>query len=70
MWQAELQQVKAVARPHNLESSAGIHATSPVKGHACFLFAPSDFEIVGGENQACRGRTWYDTCLKHQRSRR
>ncbi|CAE7674473.1 unnamed protein product [Symbiodinium pilosum] len=39
---------------------AGIHATSPVKGHACFLFAPSDFEIVGGENQACRGRTWYD----------
>eukprot|EP00439_Symbiodinium_sp_Y106_P012629 s287_g1.t2 len=40
--------------------SAGIQATVPVMGHSCYIFAPSDFESVGGENQACRGRTWYD----------
>mmetsp|Transcript_26939 Transcript_26939/g.64118 ORF Transcript_26939/g.64118 Transcript_26939/m.64118 type:complete len:480 (-) Transcript_26939:92-1531(-) len=40
--------------------SAGIRATVPLMGHSCYIFAPSDFESVGGENQACRGRTWYD----------
>ena len=45
--------------------SAGIRATVPLMGHSCYIFAPSDFESVGGENQACRGRTWYVTSLQH-----
>mmetsp|Transcript_32141 Transcript_32141/g.74041 ORF Transcript_32141/g.74041 Transcript_32141/m.74041 type:complete len:769 (-) Transcript_32141:155-2461(-) len=38
----------------------GIHATTPVAHHSCHVFVPSDFENVGGSNQACRGSSSTD----------
>lgn len=38
----------------------GIHATKPVTGHSCLRFMPSDFELVGSGEAACRGDFWYD----------
>eukprot|EP00435_Cladocopium_sp_Y103_P044041 s455_g12.t1 len=44
----------------------GIHATKPVTGHSCLRFLPSDFELVGGGEAACRGDFWYDAWYSNQ----
>ena len=44
----------------------GIHATKPVSGHSCHRFVPSDFELMGTGDSACRGDFWYDARLKQR----
>ena len=44
----------------------GIHATKPVTGHSCLRFMPSDFELVGSGEAACRGDFWYDAWYSNQ----
>lgn len=44
----------------------GIHATKPVTGHSCHRYVPSDFELMGTGDSACRGDFWYDAWLKEK----
>ena len=43
----------------------GIHATKPVTGHSCHRYVPSDFELMGTGDSACRGDFWYDNSIAY-----